>query len=339
MKKGSNWGGANRPQRGRVQVQNVPEREEWQSILWLLDCSRCFGGRGMQSILCSLYRGGLRTFSCLFLLLGCMDKQQPPAPREAEPALNPLQSRREHYGLCVRVLASHTALPLWFYGVKHTALTTAVQLHFSWRACSHRTSFTRALEWKRKGARSGPLEVLLSCAARVPEKHIYLFITPRARIQGAWLAVFAWGVWRGCGSVFDDRKGVFAVCTPAGMWGKARWVQGLLYDVHACAGQRWKAERHERREIDEDNMWGGGLFQSQIRGAPVPVLPTLSLSQPVPPHTDFPCKQHWCGHSLQHRTPAGLGAQGEMWQCRQSGPCWFFCSCMAHFPLWVHRIQ
>lgn len=55
-------------------------------------------------------------------------------------------------------------------------------------------------------------------------------------------------------SVFDDRKGVFAVCTSAGMWGKTRWVQGLLYDVHACAGKRWKAELHERRKIDEDNM-------------------------------------------------------------------------------------
>lgn len=42
-----------------------------------------------------------------------MDKQQPLAPREAKPALNPLQSRKEHYGLCVRVLASHTALPAW----------------------------------------------------------------------------------------------------------------------------------------------------------------------------------------------------------------------------------
>jgi len=208
----------------------------------------------MWSILCFPYRGGLRTFSCLLLLLACMDKQQPPAPREAEPALNPLQSRKEHYGLCVRVLASHTALPLQFYGVKHTSLTTAVQLHFSWRARSHRTSFTRSLEWKRKGARSGPLEVLLSWAAHVPEKHIYLFITPRARIQGTWLAIFTWGMWRGCASTCDDKKGVFAVRTPAGLWGKARWVQELLYDVHACAGKRWKAELHERREIDEDNM-------------------------------------------------------------------------------------
>lgn len=126
-----------------------------------------------------------------------MDKQQPPASREAEPALNPLQSRKEHYGLCVRVLASHTAPPLRFYSVKNTALTTAAQLHFSWRARSHRTSFRHSSEWKRKGERSGPLEVLLSCAARVPEKHIYLFITPRARIQGAWLAVSTWGVWGG----------------------------------------------------------------------------------------------------------------------------------------------
>lgn len=36
--------------------------------------------------------------------------------------------------------------------------------------------------------------------------------------------------------------------------GKVRWVLGLLYDVHACAGKRWKAELHEGKEIDEDNM-------------------------------------------------------------------------------------
>lgn len=263
----------------------------------------------MQSILCCLYRGGLRTFSCLLLLLGWMDKQQPPAPREAEPALNPLQSRKEHYGLCVRVLASHTALPLWFYGVKHTALMTAAQLHFSWRAHSHRTSFTRSLEWKRKGARSGPLEVLLSWAARVPEKHIYLFITPWARIWGAWLAVFAQGVWRGCVSAFDDRKGVFAVCTPAGVWGKERWVQGLLYDVRACAGKRWKAELHGRKEVDEDNTWRGRLFQSRIQGAPIPVPVTLVLFQPVPPHAAFSCKQDFSCSTGQDWVLTGL------WQC------------------------
>lgn len=126
-----------------------------------------------------------------------MDKQQPPAPREAEPALNPLQSRKEHYGLCVRVLASHTAPPLWFYGVKNTALLTAAQLHFSWQAHSHRTSFRHSSEWKRKGARSGPLEVLFSWAACVPEKYIYLFITPQVHIWGAWLVVSTWGVWGG----------------------------------------------------------------------------------------------------------------------------------------------
>lgn len=59
---------------------------------------------------------------------------------------------------------------------------------------------------------------------------------------------------RGCTPAFDGRKGVFAGCAPAGTWGKVRWAQGLLYDVLACAGRRWKAELHGRREIDEDSM-------------------------------------------------------------------------------------
>lgn len=65
------------------------------------------------------------------------------------------------------------------------------------------------------------------------------------------------GCVRGCMS--DDRKGVFAACSPAGMRRKVSWVQGLPYNVDGWDGKRWKAELHGRREMDGGTMWEGGL--------------------------------------------------------------------------------
>lgn len=263
----------------------------------------------------------MRTFSCLLLLLGCMDKQQPPAPREPEPALNPLQSRKEHYGLCVRVLASHTASPLGFYGMKNTALTTAAQLHFSWRTHSHWTSFRHSSEWKWKGARSGPLEVLLSWAARVPEKHIYLFITLQARIQRAWLAVSTWGMWGGACLMVGKVCVQPAVLQARGeRWGVCcltMWMYGMERDGKQSfmeEGDGWR--RHVRSRV----------IPKPDPGSPYSHPSTLSLFQPIPPQAAFPCstglQQEWMlvgNGSAGRQGRAGSAAVQLTFLCRYIG--------------------
>jgi len=47
---------------------------------------------------------------------------------------------------------------------------------------------------------------------------------------------------------------VFAGCASAGLWGKARWAPQVLYDVHAWAARRWKAELCKKRKADKDSM-------------------------------------------------------------------------------------
>ena len=65
--------------------------------------------------------------------------------------------------------------------------------------------------------------------------------------------------------------------------------------------------------------------------------------QPPPSSSQSHHMQLFHASSTDVGTACSTGLQQDwvltgMWQCWQSGPCWFFCSCMAHFPLQVHRM-